>query len=139
PGQAPLVQLPLLPAALKGCSTTSSACPNSGRIKLWAQERVDADLMADELARIGVGSGNVKVAVVDTGFDVKANRSLMASASFKARKGHDGSAEPSRDEDGHGTMVASLIGGKGGIGIAPQADLTVYRVTDSYSEGSTTH
>lgn len=133
-----LIQKLGLPASLTGC-TTSTVCPNSSKSKLWAQERVDVDLMDEELKRMGIRSADVNVAVIDSGFDLQANQKLMASSSLKVKKGHDQAGDPTADEDGHGTMVAGLIGAKSGIGIAPEANLTVYRVSEPESEGATSH
>ncbi|MBI2519832.1 MAG: S8/S53 family peptidase [Bdellovibrio sp.] len=107
-------------------------CPGNGKNKLWAQEKVDADLMQEEMARIGVGHGHSKVAVIDSGFDLTTNARYMASPNLSVKPGIDDAlSDPENDTDGHGTAVASLIGGGNGIGIAPDANLTVYGISAS--------
>lgn len=109
-------------------------CPD-GRTAEWGQQRIFSDLMLGELNRIKPGK-NVKIAVIDSGFDYKGNAKYMGS-SFKVDKAMEAAGTPSTDEDGHGTAVSGLIGAQNFIGLAPNLDLTTYRVTKLNSEGST--
>jgi subtilisin family serine protease len=120
-----------LPVDLASCSTFEK-CADNQRSKLWAQERVDADLMQAELARMGVNLNTVNVAVIDTGFDTKGLSSEM-QGTVTVKKGVDQAGEPAQDTEGHGSAVASLIGGKSGVGVAAGANLTVYRNTPANS------
>ena len=113
----------------RGRCRISETCAD-GRAKFWAQERMDADLMFQELGtNIRLEKGHTKVAVIDTGFDMTAARSQMDESLLSVAPGWDGAGDPKRDEVGHGTPVAGLIGGTGGVGLAPDARLTVYRVS----------
>lgn len=112
-------------------------CKNNRRSKFWAQLNVDADLMAQEYERLRIPLGHTKVAVIDTGFDEAGNRANMAVPHLTLLGTHQYSGQPNEDRDGHGTMVAGLIGAKGDIGIAPDVDLTVYRATGEFGTGIT--
>jgi subtilisin family serine protease len=70
------------------------------------------------------------VAVIDTGFDVTGNRQHIANSDFQVKKGYDGAGDAGKDEGGHGTMVVGVIAGKDGVGIAPKAQVTSYRITE---------
>ncbi|MEO5667109.1 MAG: S8/S53 family peptidase [Bdellovibrionota bacterium] len=120
-----------------GVCRITETCPD-GRAKFWAQERLDADLMFKAISTIGLAKGHTKVAVVDSGFDMIQARTLIDDSLVSVAKGWDGAGDPNRDELGHGTAVAGLIGGKDGVGLAPDAKLTVYRVSESNSSGSAT-
>ena len=120
----------------KGQCIYNELCPD-GRAKFWAQQRVNGDLMFEFLKEQRIPSGSVTVAVVDSGFDYEKNKELMASPSLTVHKGFDKAGTPTNDENGHGTAVSGLIGGKDGTGLAPNANLRVYRVTESGSEGGT--
>lgn len=125
----------------------------------WAQERVGADLMREELKRIGLKPGHTRVAVVDTGFDElgsavyftrkvesKAGSLLQGLSSAdsadrippgrKIVSGKKIEVRANQDSGDHGTQVASLIGGVNGLGIAPDAQLTSYRITDAVNKSS---
>ncbi|MDO9184101.1 MAG: S8/S53 family peptidase, partial [Bacteriovorax sp.] len=69
-----------------------------------------------------------KVAVIDSGFDLKENLSNMSNPNFALKPGFK-DAIITNDHDGHGTSVAALIGAKNGIGLAPNSQLTVYGIT----------
>jgi hypothetical protein len=119
-----------------GSCRLTAACPD-GRSQFWAQERVGGDLMFRELNRMGIRPGSAHVAVVDSGFDATRSAALMGSPGFRVAKGWDGAGPETKDTDGHGTAVAGLIGGKDGVGLAPNAKLTVYRVTGADEAGTT--
>ncbi len=121
----------------EGVCRLTETCPD-GRAKFWGQERMDADLMFRELNRIQLPTGHTKVAVVDSGFDMAQARSQMNESLLTVAPGWDGAGDPNRDEVGHGTAVAGLIGGKDGVGLAPDAKLTVYRVSEADSNGGAT-
>ncbi|MEV0121452.1 S8 family serine peptidase [Streptomyces sp. NPDC050703] len=118
----------------------------SGVEKVWLDGRVEAD-MARSNAQIGTpaaweagltGKG-VKVAVLDTGYDAghpDLDGRVGESRSFVAGEGV-------ADRNGHGTHVASTVGGSGAAsegrrekGVAPGADLAVGKVLGDDGFGS---
>ncbi len=107
-----------------------------GRAKFWAQQRVNGDLMFEFLKNERISTGTVNVAVVDSGFDESKNKEHMASPKFSVHQGHAKAGSPTEDQSGHGTAVSGLIGGKNGVGLAPNANLRVYRVTEPGGSGS---
>ncbi|WP_055565956.1 S8 family serine peptidase [Streptomyces atriruber] len=118
----------------------------SGIDKVWLDGRVEADL-AQSNAQIGTpkaweagltGEG-VKVAVLDTGVDA-------GHPDLKGRVGESKSFVPGEevaDRNGHGTHVASTVGGSGAAsegdkekGVAPGASLAVGKVLSNEGFGS---
>ncbi|MGW6565153.1 S8 family serine peptidase [Streptomyces sp. NPDC054975] len=129
-------------------SFTSTATRSTGAAaggKVWLDGRVEA-AMAESNAQIGTpkaweagltGKG-VKVAVLDTGAD-------LGHPDLKDRVGASKSfieGQEVADRDGHGTHVASTVGGSGagsgGVekGVAPGADLAVGKVLSDEGSGS---
>ncbi|MFI1676671.1 S8 family serine peptidase [Streptomyces sp. NPDC020607] len=119
---------------------------SSGIDKVWLDGRVEAD-MARSNEQIGTpkawdagltGKG-VKVAVLDTGVDV-------GHPDLKGRVGESKSFVPGEevaDRNGHGTHVASTVGGSGAAseggkekGVAPGASLAVGKVLSDEGFGS---
>ncbi|MCX4509230.1 S8 family serine peptidase [Streptomyces sp. NBC_01619] len=118
---------------------------SGGIEKIWLDGRVQAD-MAESNAQIGTpeawqagltGKG-VKVAVLDTGVDA-------AHPDLAGRVGESKSfiaGQEVADRDGHGTHVASTVGGSGAgsdgkeKGVAPGADLAVGKVLSDEGFGS---
>ncbi|MEH0473204.1 type VII secretion-associated serine protease mycosin [Streptomyces sp. B21-097] len=104
----------------------------------WSLQRV----LLDELWQ-GTGKGRgIRVAVIDTGVDVK--NPQLAPAVDKAAgrdfltKGKGG--DPTDDEVGHGTKVAGIIAarpatGTGFVGLAPNATIIPIRQNDAASSG----
>ena len=103
-------------------------------------ERVKKLIHLDYAYKLGLTGENVTVAIMDTGivphpdFD---NRIIM----FK-----DCIAQKSSlyDDNGHGTHVAGILAGNGGLsqnqkycGIAPKANLVVIKVLDKNGNGNT--
>lgn len=118
-----------------------------GITKVWLDGKVHVDL-ADSTAQIGAqtawaagydGSG-VKVAVLDTGVDLShpdlAGR-ISTTATFVP-------GQTVNDGNGHGTHVASTVGGSGAAagglekGVAPKADLIIGKILadEGYGEDS---
>lgn len=129
----------------------SQLCEN-GSSKLWAREAVDTELMHAWLKEHGIGSEiRANVAVVDSGFDGR-QKSLFDPLILKTAKVTEGTerhpitgdsildsdkiGNPDSDEDGHGTMVASVIAGKE-MGVARNISLSVYRATKENANGGT--
>ncbi len=135
-----------------------TVCAN-GISKWWAQDAVDSELMkqkVDELA----SSQTAKVAVVDSGFDLSQKSSFNVLGSVKVAAGavlnepHPVSSMKinlpigektntligslQEDENGHGTMVSSVIAGAGRLGSAKNVSLAMYRVTGPDDSGETT-
>ncbi|HEY8978671.1 MAG TPA: type VII secretion-associated serine protease mycosin [Streptomyces sp.] len=114
----------------------------------WALQRV----MLDELWTQSKGKG-VKVAVIDTGVDVK-NPQLTGAVDAKAGKtfkpavkGDDGkpldwgNATGTTDTVGHGTKVAGIIAarpaeGTGFVGLAPEATIIPLKQNDAEGHGT---
>ncbi|MBF0207461.1 MAG: S8/S53 family peptidase [Oligoflexia bacterium] len=114
-------------------------CPvHNTRSKYWAQLAVDADLMQAELKRMHIPTGHTSVAVIDTGFDFSLAESRFDSPKITAQQSNTGCGSADQDENGHGTMVAGLIGGTDNIGIAPDVNISVYRVTKTGNQSVTT-
>ena len=105
--------------------------PLIGAPKLWAR--------SDPFG-VPVRGRGITVAVIDTGVDYThpdlgggfgAGHKVVAGYDFV---NHD--ADP-QDDNGHGTHVAGIIAGNGGVtGVAPEATLTAYKVFDQFGTGS---
>ena len=155
----------ILVSQLFGNSTWAAAdtmiCSGSGREKLWAQTRLDADLMQKyiESRHLRLDRVSTRVYVLDTGFDSLHTAELARPGSLRLEAGvygakvtnQDGKeddlpgdpaqeggtslvGDPDNDVGGHGTMVVSAIAAGNGLGVAPHADVTVYRITSADSE-----
>lgn len=129
----------------EGARGASDGAFAGGVEKIWLDGRVEAD-MAESNAQIGsekaweaglTGKG-VKVAVLDTGVDGE-------HPDLKGRVGETKSfiaGEEVTDRNGHGSHVASTVGGSGAAsdgkekGVAPDADLAVGKVLSDGGSGS---
>ncbi|MFD6431426.1 S8 family serine peptidase [Streptomyces venezuelae] len=118
----------------------------SGIDKVWLDGRVRADMAQSneqigtpEAWEAGLTGKGVKVAVLDTGFDGE-------HPDLKGRVGESKSFIPGEevaDRNGHGTHVASTVGGSGAAsdggkekGVAPGASLAVGKVLSDEGFGS---
>jgi hypothetical protein len=141
--------------AVQAAEPDFDLCTVQGREKLWAQKRLNADLMNQYIDAHHLRDPKVRVRlyVIDTGFDSAQIPNLVHPESFHAEPGVYGSLEtklpgnamsspqstndqslvgdPLVDTGGHGTMVVSVIGAKDGIGVAPHTDISLLRVTTS--------
>ncbi|MFC6881786.1 S8 family serine peptidase [Actinomadura yumaensis] len=88
----------------------------------------------------GTRGDGTTVAVVDTGIDYR--HPDLGGGFGQGRKvaaGYDfvnGDGDP-RDDNGHGTHVAGIIAGDGGVqGVAPKAGLAAYKVLDGRGQGA---
>lgn len=144
---------------------STAICSANGHEKLWAQQRLNSDLMQSYISSHHLIAPGVQTRtyVVDTGFDSKQIPNMMPSVQIQIEPGIFGTksvvngketgipndptspnaesaqplvGDPMHDAGGHGTMVASAIGGAGGIGTGPHSLLTVMRITASDEPGS---
>ncbi|MFI1221819.1 MULTISPECIES: type VII secretion-associated serine protease mycosin [unclassified Streptomyces] len=144
-----LVTLPALPAA----ADDSTQCTFGGKKypgRPWALQRV----LLDELWKQSTGKG-VRVAVIDTGVDVK-NEQLKPAVDTRAGrnflpknlKADDGTKiergkeNGTTDTVGHGTKVAGIIAarevkGTGFSGLAPDATIIPLQQNDAEGHGTT--
>lgn len=95
---------------------------------------------APEVHDVGFTGEGVVVAVLDTGADIN-HPDLADDIVFQAcfARDCDELPDPGQDEHGHGTNVTGIITSKGTIaplGIAPDADIAVYRVLSRSGFGS---
>ncbi|MEV0448355.1 S8 family serine peptidase [Streptomyces sp. NPDC050600] len=124
---------------------TAPARRSAGPAKVWLDARVTA-AMAESNAQIGspkaweaglTGKG-VKVAVLDTGFD--AGHPDLTGRVGETRSFIEG--QEVADRNGHGTHVASTVGGSGAgsagkeQGVAPGATLAVGKVLSDQGSGT---
>lgn len=86
-------------------------------------------LLAEAVGKIATGRG-VKIAVLDTGYTPHVNGpTVFASESFVR-------GESTSDPHGHGTHCIGTAMGRGGIGVAPDAELLVGKVLSNSGSGS---
>ncbi|MET7489991.1 type VII secretion-associated serine protease mycosin [Streptomyces sp. NPDC005538] len=113
----------------------------------WALQRVNLD----ELWAQSTGKG-VKVAVIDTGVDVKnpqlkkavdasAGENLLPTKNSKGEKIDRGNSQGTTDTVGHGTRVAGIIAarpakGTGFVGLAPDATIIPIKQNDAEGDGT---
>ena len=136
-------------------------CSNNGKTPEWARERVGSDLAEIEMKRIGIDASTVKVAIIDTGFDLNTYGRQIPAAGLEVRaaytsqersriQGMAASAlrvpwekllkeaffqldigDPAEDRRGHGTMVLSQIASPEGTGLALKPFITSYKVVNN--------
>ncbi|MFD0003537.1 type VII secretion-associated serine protease mycosin [Streptomyces sp. NPDC127178] len=142
------VTVPLAPTAAAADQCTFGGKSYEGRP--WALQRV----LLDELWKQSMGEG-VRVAVIDTGVDVK-NRQLTPAVDVKkgrnflppnlkddqGNKIERGSEDGTTDVVGHGTKVAGIIAarpakGTGFVGLAPEATIIPIQQNDAEGHGDT--
>jgi subtilisin family serine protease len=94
---------------------------------------------ADDVHQVGVTGDGIVVAVLDSGIDTDhpdladdiAYESCFLSTAMCPPQPH-----PAEDNGGHGTAVAGVITSNGNLGVAPDAMIAAYRVTDPTSFAS---
>lgn len=138
--------LPLTaPAYADDAQCTFPSKPYAGRP--WALQRVNLD----ELWAQSTGKG-VKVAVIDTGVDVKnpqltkavdasAGENLLPTKNSKGETIDRGNNKGTTDTVGHGTRVAGIIAarpakGTGFVGLAPDATIIPIKQNDAEGDGT---
>ncbi|MFD4559927.1 type VII secretion-associated serine protease mycosin [Streptomyces sp. NPDC058469] len=133
------------PALADDGQCTFPSKPYTGRP--WALQRVNLD----ELWAQSTGK-NVKVAVIDTGVDVKnpqlkkavdasAGENLLPTKNSKGEKIDRGNNQGTTDTVGHGTRVAGIIAarpakGTGFVGLAPDATIIPIKQNDAEGDGT---
>ncbi|MBK3580900.1 type VII secretion-associated serine protease mycosin, partial [Streptomyces sp. MBT65] len=143
----PLLVSPLsvTPAWADDGQCTFPSKPYTGRP--WALQRVNLD----ELWAQSTGK-NVKVAVIDTGVDVKnpqltkavdasAGENLLPAKNAKGETIDRGNKQGTTDTVGHGTRVAGIIAarpakGTGFVGLAPDATIIPIKQNDAEGDGT---
>ncbi|MGW6772458.1 type VII secretion-associated serine protease mycosin [Streptomyces sp. NPDC055037] len=142
-----LIGLPVSPAAADSDQCTYPGKKYAGRP--WSLQRVQLD----ELWAQSRGKG-VRVAVIDTGVDIK-NRQLKAAVDTKSGKNmmdrdlkddngnklERGKEDGTTDTVGHGTKVAGIIAaramtGTGFVGLAPEATIIPIQQNDADGNGT---
>ncbi|MEU1041839.1 type VII secretion-associated serine protease mycosin [Streptomyces sp. NPDC005907] len=143
-----LAALALAPPATADSSTDQCTFPNkkyAGRP--WSLQRV----LLDELWSQSRGKG-VRVAVIDTGVDVKnpqlthavdasAGANFLPAKDDKGEKIDRGNGQGTTDTVGHGTRVAGIIAarptaGTGFVGLAPAATVIPVKQNDAEGHGT---
>ncbi|MFI5979020.1 type VII secretion-associated serine protease mycosin [Streptomyces sp. NPDC051452] len=140
-----VVALPASPARADDGQCTFPSKPYPGRP--WALQRVNLD----ELWAQSTGKG-VRVAVIDTGVDVKnpqlakaveasKGKNLLPAKNGKGEKIERGNNSGTTDTVGHGTRVAGIIAarpmkGTGFVGLAPGATIIPVKQNDAEGDGT---
>ncbi|MEY9925672.1 hypothetical protein ABH926_000292 [Catenulispora sp. GP43] len=120
-----------------GLSVTHAHLASASTDTQWALRY----LQAEKVWEITRGA-RTEVAVVDTGVqpDTDTAVNLLSGADFSDSTGvSTGSGRLDKDEDGHGTGEASIIGGAGvrTLGLSPESSILPVRATDGSSAGLT--
>ena len=114
----------------------------------WGVEKIRA---AHAWHGLGVDGSGATVAIMDTGVDwrhpaLRANYRGRSDTATISHSGHwfdpfESASEAPFDPHGHGTHVAGIAVGQGGLGVAPGASWIAVRIFDSrgYSTLSTIH
>ncbi len=140
-----VLALPAAPARADDGQCTFPSKPYAGRP--WALQRVNLD----ELWALSTGRG-VRVAVIDTGVDVKnrqltnavdasRGKNLLPGTNSKGEKIDRGNNSGTTDTVGHGTRVAGIIAarpmkGTGFVGLAPDATIIPIKQNDAEGDGT---
>lgn len=100
----------------------------TSNVKLWHWPTE----LAEKVGKIATGKG-IKVAIGDTGYTKHVDGPTpIASRSFISGQ------SALRDGNGHGTHCAGTALGRNGIGVAPDADLIVFKCLSDQGSGSST-
>ncbi|MFE1311531.1 type VII secretion-associated serine protease mycosin [Streptomyces sp. NPDC058755] len=140
-----VVALPASPARADDGQCTFPSKDYAGRP--WALQRVNLDaLWAQSTGK------NVRVAVIDTGVDIKnpqltkavdvsKGKNLLPIKNAKGEKIERGNNSGTTDTVGHGTRVAGIIAarpakGTGFVGLAPEATIIPIKQNDAEGDGT---
>ncbi len=100
---------------------------------VWGVERIGTAYAHDQ----GNKGAGVKIGIIDSGIDYTHPE---LSANYAGGWDFVNNDDDPRDDYGHGTLVAGIIGavddGQGIVGVAPEASLFAYKVIDSVGHGS---
>lgn len=143
------ISVPEISPAATGASTGESDQPSGATLgggashspvpgASWGVERIGAPRLWEE----GLRGQGVRVAVLDTGVDA-AHPDLLGRVTAFERytpSASDDSQPQPFDPNGHGTSVCGIVAGGNGsgahIGVAPDAELLVYRIFDDADSGT---
>ncbi|MGV9316520.1 type VII secretion-associated serine protease mycosin [Streptomyces sp. NPDC003691] len=148
-GAATALAVVAVPVTAGPAAAESTQCEYPGKLykgRPWALQRV----LLDELWKQSTGKG-VKVAVIDTGVDIKHPQlrnavdaknglNLLPAKNKKGEKVERGAGNGTTDEVGHGTKVAGIIAarpapGTGFVGLAPGAVIIPVKQNDAEGNG----
>ncbi|MBL1084925.1 type VII secretion-associated serine protease mycosin [Streptomyces actinomycinicus] len=140
-----VIALPAAPALADDGQCTFPSKPYAGRP--WSLQRVNLD----ELWAQATGK-DVRVAVIDTGVDVKnpqlkkavdasKGKNFLPEENSKGEKIDRGNGSGTTDTVGHGTRVAGIIAarqvkGTGFVGLAPDATIIPVKQNDAEGDGT---
>ena len=143
---AAVVALPASPARADDGQCTFPSKNYAGRP--WALQRVNLDALWAQ----STGKG-VRVAVIDTGVDVRSpqltkavdaakGKNLLPPKNLKGEQTDRGNKSGTTDTVGHGTRVAGIIAarpmrGTGFVGLAPDATIIPIKQNDAEGDGTT--
>lgn len=114
------------------CVSANADLVDDELINSWGVRRIGAGFVHD----YNKGTG-VKVGIIDSGIDYTHPE---LSANYAGGWDFVNNDDDPRDDFGHGTLVAGIIGavddGQGVVGVAPEASLYAYKILDSSGNGT---
>jgi len=106
-------------------------CGQKVKNPLLAQMAMGGDLMLEEIKRIGLKEDHTKIAVLDTG--LRPELAGFMSRPIEIGRDYGGEVRSYKTvtdfDNDHGANVISLISGRGGVGLAPSAQVQSFRIS----------